>query len=74
MFVCKYNDPLYVKLEKIAVMACPSFAEVDRSWGGFLSSSATAEVQLASERNVDQVLSESGAPRERVSAPFAAPA
>ena len=21
MFVCKYNDPLYVKLEKIAVMA-----------------------------------------------------
>mmetsp|Transcript_64637 Transcript_64637/g.116295 ORF Transcript_64637/g.116295 Transcript_64637/m.116295 type:complete len:943 (-) Transcript_64637:47-2875(-) len=35
MFVCKYNDPLYVKLEKIAVM-----------------------VQLASEKNVDQVLSE----------------
>jgi len=35
MFVCKYNDPLYVKLEKIAVM-----------------------VQLASERNIDQVLSE----------------
>ena len=34
-FVCKYNDPLYVKLEKIAVM-----------------------VQLASERNIDQVLSE----------------
>lgn len=21
MFVCKYNDPLYVKLEKIVVMA-----------------------------------------------------
>merc|ERR1719226_217975 len=35
MFVCKYNDPLYVKLEKIMVM-----------------------VQLASERNVDQILSE----------------
>mmetsp|Transcript_29430 Transcript_29430/g.80785 ORF Transcript_29430/g.80785 Transcript_29430/m.80785 type:complete len:927 (-) Transcript_29430:42-2822(-) len=35
MFVCKYNDPLYVKLEKIAVM-----------------------VQLASERNVDQILPE----------------
>ncbi|CAJ1351396.1 unnamed protein product, partial [Effrenium voratum] len=35
MFVCKYNDPLYVKLEKIVVM-----------------------VQLASERNIDQVLSE----------------
>merc|ERR1719253_63499 len=35
MFVCKYNDPLYVKLEKIAVM-----------------------VQLASDRNIDQVLSE----------------
>eukprot|EP00929_Paragymnodinium_shiwhaense_P078935 TRINITY_DN4096_c1_g1_i1.p1 TRINITY_DN4096_c1_g1~~TRINITY_DN4096_c1_g1_i1.p1 ORF type:complete len:921 (+),score=259.62 TRINITY_DN4096_c1_g1_i1:125-2887(+) len=35
MFVCKYNDPLYVKLEKIKVM-----------------------VQLASERNIDQVLSE----------------
>lgn len=35
MFVCKYNDPLYVKLEKISVM-----------------------VQLASERNIDQVLSE----------------
>merc|ERR1719162_2723533 len=35
MFVCKYNDPLYVKLEKISVM-----------------------VQLASERNVEQVLSE----------------
>merc|ERR1719265_2787419 len=35
MFVCKYNDPLYVKLEKISVM-----------------------VQLASERNIVQVLSE----------------
>lgn len=35
MFVCKYNDPLYVKLEKIAVM-----------------------VQLASDRNIDSVLSE----------------
>merc|ERR1719230_2382647 len=35
MFVCKYNDPLYVKLEKIQVM-----------------------VQLASERNIVQVLSE----------------
>lgn len=35
MFVCKYNDPLYVKLEKIAVM-----------------------VQLASEKNIDQILSE----------------
>jgi AP-1 complex subunit beta-1 len=35
MFVCKYNDPLYVKLEKISVM-----------------------VQLASERNIAQVLSE----------------
>lgn len=35
MFVCKYNDPLYVKLEKIAVM-----------------------VQLATERNIDQILSE----------------
>mmetsp|Transcript_110877 Transcript_110877/g.174841 ORF Transcript_110877/g.174841 Transcript_110877/m.174841 type:complete len:915 (+) Transcript_110877:55-2799(+) len=35
MFVCKYNDPLYVKLEKIAVM-----------------------VQLASEKNIAQVLSE----------------
>lgn len=35
MFVCKYNDPLYVKLEKIAVM-----------------------VQLASEKNITQVLSE----------------
>uniref|UniRef100_A0A7S1AGJ6 Beta-adaptin appendage C-terminal subdomain domain-containing protein n=1 Tax=Noctiluca scintillans TaxID=2966 RepID=A0A7S1AGJ6_NOCSC len=35
MFVCKYNDPSYVKLEKIAVM-----------------------VQLASERTIDQVLSE----------------
>eukprot|EP00931_Biecheleriopsis_adriatica_P048103 TRINITY_DN27786_c0_g1_i1.p1 TRINITY_DN27786_c0_g1~~TRINITY_DN27786_c0_g1_i1.p1 ORF type:complete len:929 (+),score=191.37 TRINITY_DN27786_c0_g1_i1:41-2827(+) len=35
MFVCKYNDPLYVKLEKIAVM-----------------------VQLSSERNIDQILSE----------------
>jgi len=35
MFVCKYNDPLYVKLEKIAVM-----------------------VQLASEQNINQILSE----------------
>jgi len=35
MFVCKYNDPSYVKLEKISVM-----------------------VQLASEKNIDQVLSE----------------
>lgn len=35
MFVCKYNDPLYVKLEKIKVM-----------------------VQLANDRNVDQVISE----------------
>jgi len=35
MFVCKYNDPLYVKLDKISVM-----------------------VQLASEKNIDQILSE----------------
>merc|ERR1719321_16985 len=35
IFFCKYNDPVYVKMEKIEIM-----------------------VQLASEKNVDQVLSE----------------
>ena len=31
-FVCKYNDPLYVKLEKIAVMVG---ARVDPKWGWY---------------------------------------
>jgi hypothetical protein len=35
VFFCKYNDPIYVKMEKLEIM-----------------------IQLASERNIDQVLLE----------------